>query len=259
MSDFDASSFLTPRIERHQSLVSTNDEAMRRAREGHDGGVWIIADEQTGGRGRHGRPWTSPPGNLHASLLLINPVAVAQTPELGFVAGVALASALRDCLGGDDRLKIKWPNDMLHDGAKLAGLMLEGSTLADGRFAVVIGIGVNCASHPGDLAYPATSLSQIAGTGIGAAEILARLVNQMNHWLGLYGKGRNFALIRQQWLALAAGLGSMIMVDIGGRKVAGCFNSIDPRGRLILETPDGHSFIEAGDVFLPGTMDKPID
>ena len=250
--DIDAQRFLIPRIERHASLVSTNDEAMRRAREGHGGGVWIVADEQTGGRGRHGRPWTSPPGNLHTSLLLINPVPVAQTPELGFVAGIALAHALRDTLGGDARIKIKWPNDMLFDGAKISGLMLEGSVLADGNFAVVIGMGVNCAHYPASLAYPATSLQEIAGRPVGTAEVLARLVNQMSHWLGLYGMGRNFVLIRQQWLGMAAGIGEPIIVDIGTRKVAGSFTSIDGRGRLIVETPDGPSLIEAGDVFLPG-------
>ena len=252
VSDIDAHRFLSPRIERHASLVSTNDEAMRRAREGHGGGVWIVADEQTGGRGRHGRPWTSPPGNLHASLLLIDPVPVAQTPELGFVAGLALACALRETLDGDARVKIKWPNDMLFEGAKLSGLMLEGSTLADGRFAVIIGIGVNCTHHPAGLSYPATSLAKIAGRPVGTAEVLARLVNQMSHWLGLYGMGRNFALIRQQWLGMAAGIGEPIIVDIGTRKVAGSFTSIDGRGRLIVETPDGPSLIEAGDVFLPG-------
>ena len=252
VTDFDAHHFLRPRIERHASLVSTNDEAMRRAREGHGGGVWIVADEQTGGRGRHARPWNSPPGNLHASLLLINPTPVAQTPELGFVAGVALAHALRQTLCGENRINIKWPNDMLFEGAKVSGLMLEGSTLADGRFAVVIGIGVNCAHHPANLAYAATSLAQIEGHPVSTAEVLARLVNQMSHWLGLYGAGRNFALIREQWLGMAAGLGAPIIVDIGGRKVAGSFTSIDGRGRLIVETPDGPSFVEAGDVFLPG-------
>ena len=90
-----AAQFLKPTIERHKSLVSTNDEAMRLARDGHPGGVWVTADEQTGGRGRNGRVWNSPPGNLHASLLLIDPAPVAQSPELGFVSGVALANARR--------------------------------------------------------------------------------------------------------------------------------------------------------------------
>ena len=223
---------------------------MRRAREGHGGGVWITADEQTGGRGRTGRVWHSPPGNLHASLLLVDPCPVAQTPELGFVAGVALAQALREALGGDDRLKIKWPNDMLFEGAKLSGLMLEGAQLADGRFAVVIGIGVNCIAHPENLAYPAASLAKIASRPIPAAEVLARLANRMNHWLGLYAAGRNFALIRQHWLDLAAGVGKAIEIVQGNHHVQGIFSTIDDFGRLVVATPDGPETIAAGDVFL---------
>ena len=87
----DANAFLAPRIERHASLGSTNDEAMRLAKDGHPGNVWVVADEQTGGRGRQGRVWSSPRGNLYASLLLVDPAPVARMPELGFVAGVALA------------------------------------------------------------------------------------------------------------------------------------------------------------------------
>ncbi len=223
---------------------------MRRAREGHGGGVWIIADEQTGGRGRTGRHWHSPPGNLHASLLLVDPCPQAQTPELGFVAGVALAHALREALGGDGRLKIKWPNDMLFDGAKLSGLMLEGSQLPDGRFALVIGIGVNCIAHPENLAYPATSLAKIAARPIPAAEILARLAKSLNHWLGLYAGGRNFALIRQNWLEMAAGLGQPIEIALGSHYVRGIFSTIDDFGRLVVATPDGTQTVAAGDVFL---------
>ena len=250
MTLLDASRFLAPKIEHHISLASTNDEAMRHARQGHPGGIWITADEQTGGRGRTGRTWHSPPGNLHASLLLIDPCPVGQTPELGFVAGVALAQALRAALGGDEQLKIKWPNDMLHGGAKLSGLMLEGTQLASGRFAVVIGIGVNCLHHPGNLAYPATSLARITGHDVPAAEILARLASSMNFWLGHYAQGRNFAQIRTNWLAMAAGIGEPIEIATGGHHVQGVFSTIDEFGRLIVATPDGTRTLAAGDVFL---------
>ena len=246
----DAASFLAPRIIRHASLVSTNDEAMRLAREGHGGGVWVVADEQTGGRGRHGRAWSSPPGNLHASLLLIDPAPVVRAPELGFVAGVALAQALRETL---DTLavKIKWPNDMVVEGAKLSGLMLEGSTLADGRFACIIGFGVNCASHPAGLSYPATHLDAIAGRGIAPGEVLARLSRNMGHWLGLYQRGGNFALVRETWLSMAAGLGGPLRVRTASAALDGIFRTIDEKGRLVLVHDGATIHVEAGDVFLP--------
>ena len=250
MTLLDAASFLAPKIEHHRSIGSTNDEAMRRAREGHGGGLWVSADEQTGGRGRNGRVWSSPPGNLYASLLLINPAPVPRLPELGFVAGVALACALREALGGDRRLQIKWPNDMLFEGAKLAGLMLEGTQLPDSRFACVIGMGVNCATYPENLAYPATSLSEIAGRNVPAPEILARLASAMNHWLGLYAQGRNFAAIRRQWLEMAAGLDRPIEISQGDSHISGIFSTIDALGRLIILTSDGPQTIAAGDVFL---------
>ena len=92
---------------------------MRLARENEAGPLWVVARSQTGGRGRQGRDWASPEGNLYTSLLLIDPAPPARAPQLGFVAGVALAQAVRGLLGGDPRLVLKWPNDLLHDGAKL--------------------------------------------------------------------------------------------------------------------------------------------
>ena len=252
----DASTFLAPRIERHASLGSTNDEAMRLARGGHAGNVWVVADEQTGGRGRQGRVWFSPKGNLYASLLLVDPAPVARMPELGFVAGVALAQAIRATLGGSDGVEIKWPNDMVAHGAKLAGLMLEGAGLADGRFACVIGFGVNCASHPdgpgrpGGLPYQAQHLDALAGRAISPAEILARLSFKMTEWLGLYNRSDNFAAVRETWLSLAAGLGGPLRVRAAGGDLHGIFQTIDASGRLVLAKDGTTTHVDAGDVFL---------
>ena len=246
----DAAAFLAPRIIRHACLASTNDEAMRLAREGHGGGVWVVADEQSGGRGRHGRSWASPPGNLYASLLLLDPAPVARTPELGFVAGVALAQALRET-ARTDAIQIKWPNDMVFAGAKLSGLMLEGAQLPNSRFATVIGFGVNCASHPDDLAYPATHLDAIAGRRIAPGEVLARLARNMDRWLGLYQRGSNFALVRETWLSMAAGLGGPLQVRTAAATLQGDFQTIDEKGRLVLVREGATIHVEAGDVFLP--------
>ena len=128
------------------SVVSTNDEAMARLRAGEPGGFVVTARTQNGGRGRHGRTWSSPPGNLYMSLALRDPATPAVAPQLGFVAGVALVQALRGLLDGDRLLALKWPNDILYDGAKLAGMLLESSMLPGGGFGCLIGIAINCSS-----------------------------------------------------------------------------------------------------------------
>ena len=238
------------RVERLASVGSSNDEAMRRAREGDAGRLWIVAGEQTGGRGRQGRVWSSPPGNLYASLLLIDPSAPVRAPELGFVAGVALCEALRAALGDDDRLAIKWPNDMLFDGAKLSGMLLEGAVLPDGRFACVIGIGVNCRSHPTTTPYRATDLAEIGTSLADPAEIFDRLASALAHWLAIWDEGRGFDAVRGAWLKSAAGLGAEISIATPTQRLSGRFETIDAQGRLVLATSAGPVTVEAGDVFV---------
>ena len=137
------------------SVGSTSSEASRAAQAGDVGEVWFAALQQTAGRGRRGRAWETPHGNLAASLLVIPECDPAIAATLGFVAGVALNRALNDVLpnaavrigidgadGRDTRIALKWPNDVLADGAKLAGILLEAQKLPDGRMAIVIGFGV---------------------------------------------------------------------------------------------------------------------
>ncbi|MCI0467401.1 MAG: biotin--[acetyl-CoA-carboxylase] ligase [Beijerinckiaceae bacterium] len=233
----------------HDELASTNSEALARARERDPGRLWIAASSQTAGRGRNGRRWESPLGNLHASLLLIDPAPPRKAAELGFAAGVAAAHALRDFLSGDTRIAIKWPNDILHDGAKLCGILLESATLPDGRFACVAGFGVNCRAHPENTPYPATDLGAITGEPAAPEEIFALLSAQMAHWLDIWARGAGFASIRAEWLSLAAGLGAWVSVKLPARTVEGIFETIDTSGRLILGRQLGKEAIEAGDVF----------
>jgi len=238
------------RLAHHGRLVSTNDEALTRAKSGDPGRLWIIAESQSGGKGRNGRVWSSPPGNLYASLLLIDPAPPRRAAELGFVAGVALALALRGVLSGDPRLTIKWPNDILHDGAKLGGILLEAASLPDGRFACVAGIGVNSRSHPQDTLYPATNLAAVAGGAVTAELVFERLSAAMADWLEAWAAGDGFETIRAEWLSLAAGLGGRISVSRAGQSIEGVFKTIDPTGRLIVEQASGEVAVEAGDVFL---------
>jgi BirA family biotin operon repressor/biotin-[acetyl-CoA-carboxylase] ligase len=233
------------------SVVSTNEEAMQLAREGDPGRLWVVAREQKQGRGRRGRTWSSPPGNLYASLLLIDAARPEHLPELGFVASVALLSALREVLGHDPRLGIKWPNDILFDSAKLSGILLESSLLPSGATACVAGFGVNCRSHPATLSYAATDLASI-GTALDAPEdVLPRLSDAVGEMLEIWSSGAGFAKVRTRWLADALGLGEPIRVALGNTDLLGTFETIDARGRLILRQDGATKAIEAGDVFLP--------
>lgn len=236
------------RVAAFDVLGSTNDEALDRIKAGDPGGLFVVADRQTGGRGRQGRSWVSPPGNLYATLALVDPCAPSVAPRLGFVAGVAMATALRRLCGGDERLAIKWPNDVLFDGAKLAGLLLEGTMLPTGRFGCVIGFGVNCLSHPEALPYPATDLRE-AGWDLEAKTVLVALATEMDAALSIWNEGSGFEAVRARWLSMAAGLGEPVRVAMHGRIVEGTMAGLDGTGRLRVATSSGEVAIDAGDVF----------
>jgi BirA family transcriptional regulator, biotin operon repressor / biotin---[acetyl-CoA-carboxylase] ligase len=231
-------------------IASTNGEALLRAKEGDPGRLWVVANSQTAGRGRNGRAWASPPGNLYASLLLIDPAPPHKAPELGFVVGLAAAHVLRQILCGDLRIKIKWPNDILFDGAKLCGILLESAILPSGHLACIAGIGANCRTHPQNTSYPATDLMTIGGLSITPEEVFAQLSVSMVHWLGVWDAGADFASIRAEWLSLAAGLGTKVSVTLHSQTIEGIFQTIDPVGRLVLAQEEGALTIDAGDVFL---------
>ena len=240
------------RLEVFDSLGSTNDEAMARAREGDPGRLWIRAERQSGGKGRLGRNWVSPAGNLYASLLLVDAAPPQHAPELGFVAGVALAATLTPHLGS--RLRLKWPNDAVVDGRKLAGMLLEASQTPRGGFACVIGLGVNCASHPQGLPYAATDLASL-GHPMAPGDLLDAFAGEFARWLERWDEGRGFALVRAAWLSYAAGLGEPALVSLGDERIKGVLRGLDERGRLLLETETGLRTIDAGDVFLPGLVE----
>ena len=238
------------RLERHPSLDSTNDEARRLALAGDPGRLWVVASEQLEGRGRLGRQWASPQGNLYASALLVDPAPIALAAQLGFVAGVALQGAARDL--GAREVRLKWPNDLVHRGAKLAGLLVEGVALGRGRLACIVGIGVNCAWAPTGLAYPTTTLQAALGRPVAPDELFAALAPRFAQALQLWSAGAGFAGVRAAWLAEAAGLGGPIRIAGVGRKREGLFETLDGHGRLVLRTAEGVETIETGDlVFVP--------
>jgi BirA family transcriptional regulator, biotin operon repressor / biotin---[acetyl-CoA-carboxylase] ligase len=227
------------------TIDSTMDEARRRFDSSVGIRLWIIAGEQGAGRGRQGRPWQSPPGNLHLTLLSPTHTPLRDQPKLGFVAGVALARAVSSLLPEQSNLQLKWPNDLLLDGAKVSGLLLEG--LGQGA-AVAIGIGVNIVAHPPDTPYPAAHL-QMATPDITREILFPKLATALVEELDIFANGSGFPLTRQRWLARAAHLGRSIRVRQGDISLEGVFHDIDPDGRLLLETSGGLARFDAGDVF----------
>jgi BirA family biotin operon repressor/biotin-[acetyl-CoA-carboxylase] ligase len=238
----------TWRVERWASLSSTNDRARTLAIEGEPGRQWILADEQKAGRGRQGRSWSSPPGNLYACALIIDPCPIEVAAEIGFVAGVAAHRAVEDL--GVAGVKLKWPNDLVCGGAKLAGLIVEGVTTPARRFATIIGIGINVASSPRYLAYPTTSLAELAGREITVRELFERLASRFDEALAIWGRGSGFFNIREAWLAAAAGIGGPIRVTNPKGAREGIFRGLDARGRLLLERGGAVEIVESADLTL---------
>jgi BirA family biotin operon repressor/biotin-[acetyl-CoA-carboxylase] ligase len=246
------------RLEEFATLGSTNDEASSRIIQGDPGRLWIVAQAQTKGRGRLGREWTSPPGNLYASLLLVDPAPPPLSAQLGFVAGVALISALNEVMGREAPIKLKWPNDVLCDGAKLSGLLLEAFSLPHGLFGCVIGFGVNCLSSPTDAPYPTASLKSAGAETCDRVALFAALSNHVADALDLWARGEHFARIRAAWIENAGGIGGAVRVARQGGGSEGLFRGIDAQGRMLLERRDGTTeIIEAGDVTLGAAMREP--
>lgn len=230
---------------------STNSVAMEAARAGDPGPLWITAERQSSGRGRRGRPWSSEIGNLYASLLMIDPAPLSALGQLPLVIAVGMRRALCDLprIEGE-RVRIKWPNDLLIEGAKCAGILVESERGADGRQIVVVGCGLNVELAPDDAPYPVTTLRR-AGSEATVRETFLALASGVEWALDLWRQGRHFSAIRAEWLAGAAGLGQPCRVNLSDRTLEGRFADLDESGRLVLETQDARRLeISAGDVFL---------
>jgi BirA family transcriptional regulator, biotin operon repressor / biotin---[acetyl-CoA-carboxylase] ligase len=208
------------------------------AREGAPEGTWLRAARQTGGKGRQGRAWQSTPGNLHASTLVRLRAGDPPAPTLALVAAVALHEVVAIYAPGT---QIKWPNDLLFDGAKLAGILLERED-----DAVIVGFGVNLASHPDSLERPATSLAALGGMAPEPAPFLDILARNVSRWLAIW-RDQGVAPVRAAWLAAAHPLGTALATP----ESEGLFEGLDATGALQLRLADGGlRVIHAGDVFL---------
>lgn len=237
------------RYKAFDSVGSTNALAMDAARDGDGGMLWFVGREQTAGRARRGRDWTSERGNLYASLLLVEAMPEERLGNLPMVAAVALADAVDAACGTLGLVKLKWPNDLLIDGCKISGILLEALPLSGGRGAVVCGFGVNCAHHPDLGLYPAGDLAMF-GYRVAPEHLFAHLAKFAAIRLEQWRRGGGFAEIREDWLARASGIGERITVRYPDREITGIFLGIEGDGRLRLRLDSGLiEHISAGDVF----------
>jgi BirA family biotin operon repressor/biotin-[acetyl-CoA-carboxylase] ligase len=225
-------------VTRLASVGSTNDWLLQHADTLPDG-HWVIADRQTAGRGRRGRVWNDGAGNLMASVLVRAEGAVQQ---LSFVAALALCDALVACAG--QRFALKWPNDVLLDGVKVSGILLERS-----KDVLVIGIGVNIASHPDGTERPATSLVAAGLPNAVPVDLLALLMTAFAAYRSLWAT-QGFEPIRKRWLAHAVGVGDRIAARLGDETLEGRFEGLEADGALALRLDDGSLRpVHAGEVF----------
>ncbi|WP_417492210.1 biotin--[acetyl-CoA-carboxylase] ligase [Maricaulis sp.] len=239
-----------PRIEWLDETGSTNIEARDRALAGERGPLWIAARRQNAGRGRRGRAWQSLDGNLFASGLYAFNRSPAQAAELSFVAALAVAELCDIALGDAARTRVKWPNDVLVDGRKVSGILLESGAAPAGGLWLAIGIGVNLAVAPDDLDRPVTSLAR-AGGRLQREAALEHLAAAFQRNVELWLRS-GFGAIRDQWLARAHGLGQRCVVRLDHETLDGVFGDLGPDGALRLDLDSGqHRYISAGEVFFP--------
>ena len=232
-------------------IASTNAEAVRLGGEGAPDGTVVWAKRQSAGRGRRGRTWVSDEGNLYVSLLLRPDVDTMRCLQLGFVTANVVADTVLSVLPRHAYVHCKWPNDVLVENKKIAGILLEAGPVKNGVPEwLVIGVGLNIIHHPGDALFPATDLNREGG-GDSVENLLVafcrRFLSAMVAWRNL-----GFADARRTWLARAWHLGKPITVRLETETIEGTFSGLDSDGTLLLDTASGVRRISTGDVFPVG-------
>lgn len=234
-----------------EQIDSTNSEALRQVGKGEAHGLWVWALSQQTGRGRHGRHWESLAGNLFASLLLRPECSPMIASQLGFVGGLALFDAVHNLTHEDKTppITIKWPNDLLCDGMKAGGILLESTSDITGGTSVVMGMGVNLSEHPQGMEYPATNLAQ-NGVVTTPDKMLECLAQTCDAWLGVWNNGAGFDAIRAAWMKRSLPIDAPLRVRLSSEILHGSYKGIDPDGVLILALADGSERrITTGDIF----------
>ncbi len=245
---------MSERFARHILPVtdSTNAHALREA-PALSGPAWFLGLEQTAGRGRRARAWSSPRGNFHGSLLLFPTERPDQVALRSFAAALALRDAFVALTGLPQAFSLKWPNDVLLNGAKVAGILLEATSAGAGVQALAIGIGVNLIAHPDQSvmeegALPAVSLLSETGIRVTPEAFLDALAPAYAKWEAVF-TAQGFAPLREAWLSQAAKIGDHIRARTGKDTFYGVFETIDSQGNLILATATGQMAIPAAEVF----------
>ena len=236
---------------RGPTIDSTSDEAKRLSRLGAEEGTLVWADQQTQGHGRFGRTWISPAGNLYFSLLLRPERPPAQAMQLTFAAAVAVADAIGGLLPAAAAVTCKWPNDVLVRGRKIAGILLESSVDAAGMVdSLIVGIGVNVASHPSTetLLYPATSLAAQGSPDATPGQVLQRFCPAFLEWYRRW-QTSGFEALRGSWLARAEKLQQPVTVRLDSETLDGVFADLDDSGAMVLQQGARRRLVLAGDVF----------
>lgn len=225
---------------------STMAEAARRLPE-LAGPTWIMARRQTAGRGTRGRRWIDPVDNLAATLVMRPEGPPAEAALRSFVAALALREAVLAYAPAAD-VALKWPNDVLLTGGKLAGILLES---VSGGTALMVGVGVNLRHVPEAIessAFAPVALQRSAGFPVAPEEFLGTLAGAFARWENRL-RQEGFGPLRTEWLRHAARLGTEISARIGADLVHGCFETIDAAGHLVLSTKDGRRVVPAAEVF----------
>lgn len=232
----------------HERVTSTNDEAKALAAAGAVPWTIVWAREQDAGRGRQGRVWASPAGNLYMSVILRPAGTAASIMQLSFAAGLAVAEGVEACASEVTRAMLKWPNDVLLDGAKVAGILLESTSDEDGALSwLVVGIGVNVENCPDGPGITATSLRAMGGE-VNVETLLAAVVRGLAAWIERWER-EGFGPVRRAWLDRAANLGGEVVVRTQTGELAGRFVDLDRNGAMLLESAEGRRVITSGDVF----------
>ena len=230
-------------INHYPQLFSTNSTALELANSyqiNHN--HIILADAQSGGKGRMGRNWVSPIGNLYFSLVLTPSKLSSEVSELSFLTAVAIGLTLFEFLC-DHKINYKWPNDVLIDSKKVAGILLE----KDANF-MVLGVGVNINSHPENTNYPACNLNEQGFQIVDKIDLLKKFLDNFSI---LYQKWLDFGFvpIRNLWLEKAFNLNQEIAVNLPNQSLRGIFKNLDEKGNLVLEVNNQIQLIASGEVF----------
>ncbi len=233
-------------VRHYDTIDSTNLEAHRLFQSGERGLLFLLADEQTQGRGRMQRQWVSESGNCYSTLMLPLRADISVLAQIGFVVSLAVADVVT-AFAPQARLQLKWPNDVLIAGAKVSGILSE--VVSQSPLTLAIGCGINVAHAPTGLAYPATHLSVFGeATCDGVFDIYR---SALAHWLAMWDEGHDFETIRLAWLHRAIGIGETVSVTTANMNIKGCFEGLDPQGAIIITDNDRTHMLLSGDLHIP--------